>query len=107
MTTKQKRQISELEIIQIAEQVKWSTPLSLTQLAIIFDHHPNTIRQWLKKGIIRNKHFSPRRWCVLYEDLPAELFLPILSKLLLEKIEKKQQPDSQEIQQFGKLAQET
>lgn len=73
-----KQGMTELEKAAIIEQLKWAQPLGLKRLALMFDVHPNTMRKWLKKQVVRNEQMSPRYWRVAIEDLPADLVINAL-----------------------------
>ena len=51
-------------------KVKWSHPMGLKELSLIFEVHRNTMAKWLKDQVICNRQLSPRRWEVAISELP-------------------------------------
>jgi len=86
MEKKINRQVTEREEAAILQELKWSAPVGVKHWARIFDVHPNTMRKWLRNGVIRNEQLSPRRWRVAMEDLPAELVVNVLWQMQRQRI---------------------
>ncbi len=49
-----------------------SNPMALKELAQMYDVHRNTMADWLRKQIVPNIQFSPRRWRVPFRELPCD-----------------------------------
>lgn len=58
-----KRQIVPIEI------ERYSMPMSIKEIAYIFKIHRNTVRQWIRTGVIKCKPCG-RSWRVLDSELP-------------------------------------
>ena len=54
-------------------KVKWSRPMGLKELSLIFEVHRSTMAKWLKDQVICNRQLSPRRWEVAIFELPYNL----------------------------------
>ena len=64
-----------MQTVQISQKnnIRWSLPMGLKQLANIFEVHRNTMSNWLKNQIICNRQISPRKWRVAVFELPNEM----------------------------------
>lgn len=56
------------------ESPNWTRALSAVKWANLFDIDPKTMREWFKKGKVKNEHVSPRKWKIHIGDLPAEVY---------------------------------
>ena len=55
------------------QKLTWTQPMSLKQLAQIFDVHRHTMREWLDQQKICNEQLSARRWRIAVYELPDGL----------------------------------
>lgn len=53
-------------------KIKWSQPMNLKTLSLIFDVHRGTMSKLLKDQVICNQQLSPRRWRIAIFELPIE-----------------------------------
>ncbi|MEJ2648774.1 MAG: hypothetical protein P8016_10250, partial [Sedimentisphaerales bacterium] len=70
--TERQNKIQKTDVVDITK-IKWSPPMGLKSLSLIFDVHRNTMSKWLKSQIICNRQLSPRRWEVATFELPYDL----------------------------------
>ena len=53
-------------------EIRWTQPMTIKELAQIFDVHRNTLSKWLKDQVITNQQLSPRRWKIAEFELPKD-----------------------------------
>ncbi len=53
-------------------EIKWTQPMTIKELAQIFDVHRNTLSKWLKEQVITNRQLSPRRWKIAEFEMPKD-----------------------------------